>query len=256
MERGRLSNHTGGLSGRPGCGALVSTCSPSRLGTRERMDSQTHWWFGADRKWRRGDPPRGWWQAANRRWHPPDDPPDDASQTPPRHMATTVDGDLLTAHDESPDREAWNRVGVPVALGVLVLVVAAIGILWARSAISIQDQPGSRPSGGSGQQDGATTPTTADELQLTDPSDENDASPADRPATEVDGSTSDEPTSTASPAPTSTAGSESPVTTRGGPAAGAPDSTTGGRSDDCPPWVPPGQPAHPIAPDRANRACD
>lgn len=222
------------------------------------MDSQTRWWFGADRKWRRGDPPRGWWQAANRRWHPPEDElPDDAGPTPPRHMATTAD-------DESPDDEpAWTRVGVPVALGVLVLVIAAIGIVWAGSSISIEDT-GSSPPGGSGQRDRVgTMPTTSDNAtQFTDPSDENDASIADRPASEADAarSTSAERPSDAferstAKASTSTSRIESPATS-GGAGAGSSPTTTGGQSDDCPPWVPPGQPAHPIAPDRANRGCD
>jgi hypothetical protein len=35
------------------------------------VDPASTWWFSADRRWHKGQPPQGWWQGPDRRWHPP-----------------------------------------------------------------------------------------------------------------------------------------------------------------------------------------
>lgn len=217
------------------------------------MDSQTGWWLSADRTWRRGQPPGGWWQAANRRWYPPEDEtPDHAISTQPRHIAARGD-------QQSPDDEpAWTRVSVPIALGVLVLIVAAIWIARRGSADSVGDQTDSSPAGEVSQQDdnAVTTATAAGATAgSTDPANTKDPPPTSpRVPAETTTAPSDRRFSAPSDTSTSMASDSSDPATRE-PAPSAHETTTDEGSDPCPPFLPPGQPTHPVGQDRADRAC-
>ena len=46
------------------------------------VDPASTWWFSADRRWHKGQPPQGWCQGPDRRWHPATDAPLPALNTP------------------------------------------------------------------------------------------------------------------------------------------------------------------------------
>jgi hypothetical protein len=58
------SQHTRPRTGRTG---------PTATGASEvaMVGQASTWWFSADRRWHRGQPPPGWWQGPDRRWRPP-----------------------------------------------------------------------------------------------------------------------------------------------------------------------------------------
>ena len=53
------------------------------------VDPASTWWFSADRRWHKGQPPHGWWQGPDRRWHPPTEAPA-PSPEPPAAPPTAV----------------------------------------------------------------------------------------------------------------------------------------------------------------------
>jgi hypothetical protein len=221
------------------------------------MDTETRWWFGADREWHQGEPPSGWWQATDRRWYPPEDVPDERLiTTGPRHMAPGDDPQGPAADDGSFDgQRPWADIGIPVALAVLMVAVVVMGILWVRSFSAI---------GGDGSfeaepaQDGlVNTPTTVAgpggaEIEPS-PTTDRVAAGADE-TTDSNDSTADtasQPPSTVSQP--STSGDDDPSSTTAPNADGTPSSSRGDDSDDCLRWTPPGRPDHPVAPGRADR---
>jgi hypothetical protein len=46
------------------------------------VDPASTWWFSADRRWHKGQPPHGWWQGPDRRWHPPTEAPASSPEHP------------------------------------------------------------------------------------------------------------------------------------------------------------------------------
>jgi hypothetical protein len=46
------------------------------------VDPASTWWFSADRKWHKGQPPHGWWQGPDRSWHPPTEAPAPSPEHP------------------------------------------------------------------------------------------------------------------------------------------------------------------------------
>jgi len=64
-------------------------------------DMATTWWFSADRKWHKGQPPPGWWQSSDRRWHPPTDKP--KAHESPTAVPAEPNSAYPTTTDEAPD---------------------------------------------------------------------------------------------------------------------------------------------------------
>jgi hypothetical protein len=54
-------------------GPRTGRTGPTASGASEvaMVGQASTWWFSADRKWHKGQPPPGWWQGPDRRWRPP-----------------------------------------------------------------------------------------------------------------------------------------------------------------------------------------
>jgi hypothetical protein len=221
------------------------------------MDTETRWWFGADRKWHQGEPPGGWWQATDRRWYPPEETPDGHPiTTGPRHMAPGHDPYGPATDDGSFDgSRPWADIGIPVALAALLLAVVVIGILWVRSFSTIGNDGGLDAEPAHDPLVTAPSSPAMPEAPEAEASAVTDQLPVDAgESAESDGSTAE----TTVQQPTA----EGSAVDEADPPPAARDQRddspeTGGRSDDCPGWTPPGRPDHPVAPGRADRDhCD
>jgi hypothetical protein len=88
------------------------------------VDPASTWWFSADRRWHKGQPPQGWYQGPDRRWHPPTDAPAPSREHPaaPRTAVEPAepaasDGPSDTGpshaqgarHLQGSPRRFWNR---------------------------------------------------------------------------------------------------------------------------------------------------
>src|ERR671922_1613056 len=99
-------------------------------------DSGSGWWFGADRRWRRGEPPAGWRRGDDGSWHPPPsddvaDDADDADVPTARHMAAGADGRGYR------DSSFWTRLAGPVSIAVVTLC-ALVAIASVAGIASVQ----------------------------------------------------------------------------------------------------------------------
>jgi hypothetical protein len=54
-------------------GPRTGRTGPTATGASEvaMVGQASTWWFSADRRWHKGQPPPGWWQGPDRRWRPP-----------------------------------------------------------------------------------------------------------------------------------------------------------------------------------------
>jgi hypothetical protein len=102
-------------------------------------DSGSGWWFGADRRWRKGEPPRSWRQASDGTWRPPSDGgawAEDAAEQPARHLTAVPD---LPDDERHRDSSLATRVVAPlsivvVALCGIVAIAAVAGIAQVETA--------------------------------------------------------------------------------------------------------------------------
>jgi hypothetical protein len=182
-------------------GYAVPLPAPPAIASIGMGDSGSGWWFGADRRWRKGEPPPGWHQGEDGTWRPPsgvDDGTDSGTDPPARHMAVAADRPSATPHGES---SLLTRIVAPVS--IVVVAVCAIVAIAAVAGIARVETGGSggRADDVASLEPAPDHPATTDSTDLSSP-------PAPGPA--VSGSTS---TSTSSLSTTTSSTSTSTSTT-------------------------------------------
>jgi hypothetical protein len=206
------------------------------------------WWFGPDRRWRKGEPPPRWSQAADGSWHPPADDPsggspsggddgddrDDREALPARHMAGVDERpeggrrrSWVSAGAGAGDRDwPWARIAGPVSIAVVTLcAIVAIA--------SVAGIAGVQTNGTGDSADGVSAVEPASDL----PS-RGETGVDSTPRTTVTGPAPGAPASTTTSiaTPTSTTGSDSSststTTTSQPPGTEAPPTTEPAPSDD------------------------
>jgi hypothetical protein len=65
-------------------------------------DAVSTWWFSADRKWHKGQPPPGWWQSPDGHWHPPTARPTTPTAAAPRAPEPAATTATTYAPDTDP----------------------------------------------------------------------------------------------------------------------------------------------------------
>jgi hypothetical protein len=175
-------------------------------------DSGSGWWFGADRRWRKGQPPRSWRQASDGTWRPPSDGgawAEDAAEQPARHLTAVPD---LPDDDRPRDSSLATRIVAP--LSIVVVALCGIVAIAAVAGIARVETGGSGGSGGR-TDDLASVEPAPDPPATSGPADPTvtptgrSSPPARRPADSSSTSTSTSSTSTMT---TSTSSSTSSTT--------------------------------------------